>query len=247
MLFICPRCKYTTDKYSNLYRHYYRKSKCETLYENISINECIKELLKKNKEASSSNIICEYCKKEFKEQRYLIQHKNRYGCKVENRITKENFIKDLFNENKFLKQEKEYIKKGNNTKLYSYGEENIEYIFKEDILDTIRGGINSGILKLLKQIYFNKEYSENQIIKIINKDECMIYEEKQWNIKKNKIVIEQIVSRIYGIIKKSIKNTKNKKYLYFIENFEKRNPIFINKLYKNIEKELVKINNSFIP
>ena len=67
-LHICPRCGYQTEKKSNIRNHYKKKKICEAIVCDVSIEECLKGLTKKN------SFECKYCDKKFKYKSYLQRH-----------------------------------------------------------------------------------------------------------------------------------------------------------------------------
>ena len=69
--YCCPRCHYKTKDKSYLRKHYNRKNSCKIIYDNVSIEECLKYLKIKKKP------ICEHCNKEFSRTSSLTRHKTK--------------------------------------------------------------------------------------------------------------------------------------------------------------------------
>ena len=88
-----------------MYKHLIKKNKCQVTNENISIDECMERLFKEEDKNESSNIICKYCGKYFKDEKNLKQHISRYGCQVSKEIEKDKIINRLMKENYQLKNE----------------------------------------------------------------------------------------------------------------------------------------------
>jgi len=108
MNYYCKRCRYNVSRKDDLRKHLNRKKPCKVKYLDIPIETLIMELEDKNHNYSeitpdfalnSANLLpnkidtinpleCEYCKKVFKEKRYLQQHINRNNCKEKDKKEK---------------------------------------------------------------------------------------------------------------------------------------------------------------
>ena len=158
MRYICKRCAYGTNIKCNLINHLNRKNQCKALCLDISRDTLIEELEGKKlnyaentqksalgyaeillSEKDSINLLeCEYCKKNFKEKRYLQQHISRNNCKEKDKKEKakqeEERLKD--EEIKLYKEEMALMRKqiellmiaqkGCNTNIETQNNTNIE-------------------------------------------------------------------------------------------------------------------------
>ena len=110
----CPRCGYKAKQKGNLRDHYSRKNICDIIYEDISIEECMKILNEKKKP------ICEYCGKMYSRNDSLKRHK--IICKSTNL--------QLLEKNKQMKEEirelKDTITVINNNPYENKMEDNLE-------------------------------------------------------------------------------------------------------------------------
>ena len=108
MRYICKRCSYGTNIKCNLINHLTRKNQCKALYVDIPRDTLLKEVGDKshnyfentpnlalksanvlsNKKDTINSLECEYCKKVFKEKRYLQQHISRNNCKEKDKKEK---------------------------------------------------------------------------------------------------------------------------------------------------------------
>lgn len=163
--------------------------------------ECVENALEcvGNKENSENEYFCNNCGKVFKHRRYLMQHKKRYNCYIENshdelidlskKLTemKEEIKKDIDKEYRarleskdemieFLRKEISVLlrEKGNtyttnNLVIQPFGKENTEYIKSEYIDQLLTKAPIKSIPNLLEYIHFNPEHIENQNVKIPNK------------------------------------------------------------------------------
>lgn len=238
MIFECPRCKYITNKRHNMYKHLIKKNKCQVTNENISIDECMERLFKEEDKNESSNIICKYCGKYFKDEKNLKQHISRYGCQVSKEIEKDKIINRLMKENYQLKNE---ISKHKYKRRNDFTKENIGYIEGEYIRRIVDENPTNSILKLLGYIYFNQEHFENHTIYLSKKESnnIMITRNGNW-VLNNKIgTIDAITKKIIGIIERECHDNNSMKYIKMCVDFKNRDRLFINNLYNKIESKIL--------
>jgi len=238
MIFKCPRCKYVTNKRHNMYKHLIKKNKCLVTNEDISIDECMEILFKERNDNMSSNIICKYCGKHFKEMKILKQHLSRYGCQVSKEIEKDKIIKKLIDDNHKLKNE---INLRKIIKINDFTKENTEYIDGKYIRKIVSENPISSIVKLLGCIYFNQEHFENHTIYLSKKENnnIMITRNGNW-VLNNKIgTIDTITKKIIDIIEKECYDNNSTRYTKMCIDFKNRDKNFINNLYNKIESKIL--------
>ena len=108
MKYVCKRCGHSETHKGNFLKHLSRKKPCKVKYLDISIETLLEELDSKklnysvntpilalnsanmlsNKKDTINSFECEYCKKVFKEKRYLQQHISRNNCKEKDKKEK---------------------------------------------------------------------------------------------------------------------------------------------------------------
>ena len=130
-LYVCKRCKYTTNRRCNFKKHLYRKYVCKAKENDIEIdilrNEFDTSESKYNVNTMSmqskcnvntmsmqnSKNICKYCKKTFKQRQGKYLHMKKY-CKVKKQKEKEDnellkMIQELIEDNKEIKETNEKL------------------------------------------------------------------------------------------------------------------------------------------
>jgi hypothetical protein len=96
--YTCPRCHHETDKKYNIKIHYTRKKSCQVLFEDVSLEDCLKQLDKPKPRN------CKYCEKIFCRKSYLEKHYE--TCSVKKKILEhENQLKERDKEIERLKNE----------------------------------------------------------------------------------------------------------------------------------------------
>ena len=150
MKFKCKRCGYTEKHKGNFSKHLNRKITCKPILENVDIETLKTELETKVVKRSlkvvgpvvqvvepvipvveekKSQYICTGCKKEFKNNKYLKQHINRYGCEKKNM---EDNIKVAHLEEKLAQKDKEIeILIGYTTEQMDFMKQQIEILMKK--------------------------------------------------------------------------------------------------------------------
>jgi len=164
----CHRCGYCTKYKNNLREHYKKKNVCNPVVSDVSIDECLSKLDKKNR------YVCKYCDKDFMYNGNLNRHIV---------LCQESHILELEKENRILKKEVNTVNNTNcnNTdnsinidasqKIYinSYKDTDLKLV-KDDIeklkLDNKKN--IDVIAMLLKVIHFNEKYPENHNLYVEN-------------------------------------------------------------------------------
>ena len=126
----------------------------------------------------------------------------------------------------------------------AFGSEDLSYIKDNFITNLIQSCPYSSIPKLIQEIHFHPEHSENQNIKIPNKKLklAQIFNGVDWEYKDKKETIENMTSKAYCILNNHYdKSTPNKYMDQFQKDFESGNK----GIYKNItdKTELTILNN----
>ena len=132
--------------------------------------------------------------------------------------------------------------------LNNYGSENTQYITKEYLMGLLEKPFQS-IPELIKYTHFNKDYPENQNIKLTNKKEpfVKVLKNNKWELADRKDTINDLIDQKHSILNMvDIKNSFEANIVNRIENFNYKylndDKELINKLYK--DSELVLLNNS---
>lgn len=192
----------------------------------------------KNSDISSNDlIICEYCAETFLHHQSYYRHK-KYNCKKKEQYTRKELEIMIESRDKTIKElsiqiEKLLDKVGttNNTTnntfnfvVNAFGKEDISYIQSGYIDTLIKNGPYTCIPKLIKEIHFHPEHTENFNVKIPNKKQqlAQIFNGQNWEYKDKKETIENMTDKAYGILNKHYVKTGDNKYMeQFKQDFEK--------------------------
>jgi len=206
---------------------------------------------------NKKNNQCKYCNK------ILSNYKNRWRheqiCKI--KYSKENEILELQNkiEDMMIEQNKINIQNSNNTNntnnsnntncnnttnitINKFGNENVDYITKEKIIQMIKGGPYVCFPELLKMIYFNPEHKENSNIIIQNKKQpfVKVYGGNDWSFKDKKKALKYMTDKTYNMTLDAYDDMKYDDPMErFIKNYDNGN---LEKLFLS-EAELTILNN----
>ena len=183
-----------------------------------------KNMLINNNQVVNSNITsynCKYCKEIFINKRSLYRHKNELRC--QQMPAKEIKKIKLYKKNKIIKQklkEESAIITVNNTsnhthnhinninngiinnvniKINPFGEENLNSISNDDILNILNKAYAS-IPNVLKHIHFNIKENRNLYQPNINKPYIKYYDGKRWLSDKFESVSEKLLSNISTVL-----------------------------------------------
>lgn len=188
MVYSCKRCGYETEHKQNLMRHLRNKTPCPSILCNDSIENILKDLIKK--QYNDVTFDCEYCKKMFNNRSSMYRHSR--ICKIkydesqvqvstlQNQI---NELKDLLSKNINVTQNTNNGTINNthiNINLRDFGEENMMAISKELIGDYF---LNLQFRDLLENLHCDPEFPENQNVRIksIKRKVLEIYKNNKWN------------------------------------------------------------------
>lgn len=212
-----------------------RKKSCNNLNNQYKIPE----------ESIKHTILCEYCHTSFtKHQNYYRHKKDR--CKGRDLSRKEleimiesrdHIIGKLSSQLEKLIDTVSKTSTTNNTTnntthntfnfvVNAFGNEDVSYIKDKFINELIKSGPYNSIPKLIQEIHFHPDHSENQNIKISNKKLklAQIFNGVNWEYKDKKETIENMTSKAYGILNNHYdKSTENKYMEQFRQDYESGN------------------------
>tara|TARA_B100000575_G_C23139114_1_gene662461 strand:- start:3917 stop:4822 length:906 start_codon:yes stop_codon:yes gene_type:complete len=227
--------------------------------------KCIpnESFLHPNKNSSGSEIkcnsiiTCEYCAKTFTHHQNYYRHK-KYNCKKKDQYTRkeleimiesrDNTIKELSSQiEKLLDKIGTTNNTTNNTFNFvvnAFGKEDISYIHSSFIQGLIQNGPYNSIPKLLKEIHFHPEHSENLNVKIPNKklQVAQIFNGVNWVYKDKRETIENMSDKAYGILNEHYDKGQDNKYMEKFKNdYEERDKETIKRIKDTTE--LTILNN----
>jgi len=131
--------------------------------------------------------------------------------------------------------------------LNNYGSENTQYITKEYLMGLLEKPFQS-IPELIKYMHFNKDYPENQNIKLTNKKEpyIKVLKDNKWELVDRKDTINDLIDQKHSILNTVDKNSINETVIKRLDKFNTKylddDKDLIHKLYK--DSELILLNNS---
>jgi hypothetical protein len=216
---------------------------------------CIRYASSKNTEKMSNmpilpkiqTITCEFCSTTFtKHQNYYRHKKNR--CKGRDDLTRKELESMIESRDQIIGKLSSQIEKlidtvtktstttnntTNNTThntfnfvVNAFGKEDVSYIQDKFINDLIKSGPYNSIQKLIQEIHFHPDHSENQNIKIPNKKLklAQIFNGVNWEYKDKKETIDNMTSKAYGILNEHYDKSKENKYMeQFRQDYESGN------------------------
>jgi len=88
-----------------------------------------------------------------------------------------------------------------NITINKFGNENVDYITKEKIIQMIKAGPYACFPELLKMIYFNPDHKENSNIIIKNKKQSFVkvYSGNDWKFKDKRKALQYISDKTYNM------------------------------------------------
>jgi len=202
---------------------------------------------------------CKNCNKEYTRKDNLNRHLK--SCKESNN---DNLVTELENSKKQIEELKKQVeillmnqkpvhnnivKDSHNTTINQYiilnafGKEDMKYITPEKINKLIKGGSNHVVPKLLREIHFNGEHSENHNIYIPNKKQgfAKIYDGENWILTKKKDAIDDMTYKAFNLISDTENIDKNDKVSKIREKYDNQEKQIVDKLHDNTE--LMILNN----
>lgn len=170
---VCPRCHYQTKYKTSLREHYNRKNKCESLFNDITIDDCISLLnIKKIN-------VCEHCDKKFTRSDSLKRHKERcYELRLKILEEKNKILEEKLDKSSLNTVNNVNINCGNTYNININDFNNTNYIIAlEDLKQSIRQSLlkndgrnmNIECENLVELVHCNDKYPENQNILITDR------------------------------------------------------------------------------
>ena len=212
-------------------------------------------------EPKNSKFSCIFCKSSFSSfsnKRRHELHRCKKNPNYVNRIieSKNKQIKQLEKErNKMKKEIKKLLLATNTTNITNsnntnnviivnnYGKENTNYL-SDEYLKKLLDKPFDGIQNLIKNIHFHPNHPENHNVKITNKKMpyALVWNDKIWETRKKKEVIEDLVDKGYMILDTTneIIEDENKKFKSFSNKYD--NGDYKDEIEK--ETEMILINES---
>jgi len=262
-MFICNRCKYTTNDKSNFVKHLKKINMCDAIdkeHEIFYTFDQLKELTNNIKKIHSCS-----CGKLYSNISSLVYHKKTcLQCKSigENNLNIVEQVELLKEESILLKEKVKQLEENqkapiilnDNRKLIinSFGKHDISYI-KDEFFHNLLELPETAIKLLSKEIYDNDEHPENKNVKITDNSRNIIkiYKSKdddngKWIKYDKKRVVNKIIELMAKTFKTFIQEngginnwsdkTQNKIYEYVLDSI-KLNPEF----YKQLQKDIILI------
>ena len=209
---------------------------------------------------SHNKFSCKHCGRKYSRKDNLKRHLDN-GCKEKN-----NEIADLKEKIDILLN-KEAVSSNTNTNsnntnshnttnnttnniiiINNYGDEDTKYITSDYILNLLKYKPAKAIPELIKYTHFNKDYPENQNIKLTNKKEpfVKVLKNNKWELADRKDTINDLIDQKHSILNTVNKDDINENIINRINNFNTKyledDKDLIHKLYK--DSELILLNNS---
>ena len=197
---------------------------------------------------------CIYCKKVLSKNSHMHRHAKR--CKEKDAYTKEEVeekvaeanaqnaavIAELRNQNANLLQKVGNTTNNNtiNIHLKAFGQENLSYITPEFIKDLIRYNLFSAIPKLLKEIHFNPEHTENRNTLVPSRKDTLAktYNGDKWDFTSKDDVFEDMTDKAFN---KLTEYGSGPKFEKFYDAYDDQDTGYLKKMKK--QTEIMILNN----
>lgn len=117
-----------------------------------------------------------------------------------------------------------------NIMLNAFGQENSEYIDKNNVNKILKGGALSSIPKLIELLHFHPEHEENHNVLIPNRKEniAKVFNGKEWVFRRKNLTIDEMTNNAYNFITANYELGAIK----YVDDFQKK--------YENGDKEVKK-------
>lgn len=219
--FSCKRCGYSTQEKSNFIRHLKRKTKCEAVLEDISIETLLDNITKKQYNQKTYN--CKYCNRPF--NAYQNRFKHHKICKKKDEIEglqcQNEVINKMQQEIQDLKDKLQYnVHTTNNTnngtinnivnvnvQIREFGCENMAAIPPDFIRTCL---LNLEVRDLVENLHFDHNFPENQNVRLVSlKHEIMeLFKNNEWQAMSLLNGLNELIGQACSIFRKFYHNNK---------------------------------------
>lgn len=196
--YICRRCGYTTQYKHAFLKHLEKKKVCESILEDINVEDILKTVRPIVKTKSHQ---CKRCKKQFSHPSGLSRHKKTCVKTDDINEIKERFRQEVIDDvvhdikNELRREITEELKKNmsnnnvtinNNTYvvvLNNFGAEDVSHIIEDnDFLDKCLSTLQTGIPKVVEKIYYDKSKPENKtvVLKSSKRKTALVHTNGEW-------------------------------------------------------------------
>ena len=232
---------------------------------NQNVINCNPNVISCNPNVITDVITCKYCNKSYTKRQNKWRHEK--TCKYKNDYTKEEFNEKIAEVNAASKdallEEKDKIiselkkqievlltKVGNTTNnnnntyntivINAFGKENMGYIKGGFIKELITRGPYSAIPKLLQEIHFNPDHSENHNVMIPNRKESYAkrYNGEKWELADKSLTLEDMSDKAFNVL---TEYGSGKKFDRFYDDYDDRDTGLLKKMKR--ETEMMILNN----
>lgn len=223
----CKRCGHNFLTKSNLLQHLRRKTPCDEVKGNISIESYLEELLPKPL-YNDKTYDCEFCKKKFNHWQNKYRHvktcpkKNQEPTGTETVTVSKTFLDDLNrrvqqleNQNsKVITINNNIINSGNinsgntNNITRNFGYENMNAIPHDFVRSCF---MNLRFRDLFENLHCDPDYPENHNVRIknIKRQQIEMYSDDKWKVTSYKNGLQDIMTRLFSIFDEFIRKYKH--------------------------------------
>ncbi len=211
VVYVCPRCHYTTTYKTHMVNHYNRKKICDTRYSRISIKDCKEQLSIKKKKLIIDKDSFEQMRGEIKELRDRLeqqQHTTNTSIGNHNKFNSDNITNNnTININ---------INDFKNTN-YVIALEDLKQSIKQSLLKNDGRNMNIECENLVELVHCNPDYPENQNILITDRTrgEAKIKQGDRFVSTRMEDAIDETAQNIVNLLKD---NHLFNRYIQFHEN-----------------------------
>ena len=241
---------------------YENKTKCQQLSTPVSTSVNTLSTLCQHMSTHVNTYSCKYCDRGFNKRQSKSRHEK--TCKYRKDYTKQELNEKIAEVNAASKdallEEKDKIiaelknqievlltKVGNTTNnntininINAFGKENMEYIKGGFIKELITRGPYSAIPKLLKEIHFNPDHSENHNVMIPNRKESYAkrYNGEKWELADKSLTLEDMSDKAFNVL---TEYGSGKKFDRFYDDYDDRDTGLLKKMKR--DTEMMILNN----
>jgi hypothetical protein len=213
--YTCKRCGFNTTFKNSIIRHLKRKTICQPILQDLSIDELLKDFIK---EELTSGYQCEFCQKYFKTSQTKYHHK--MTCKKKNCDSDCNDEIEIL-KNKIMNLENQMMKVGNqpttinntynncniqnnvqnNITLENFGKENVEFLADSFIRRCLFKAFD-GVGDLTRKIHFNPDKPEYHNVTTTNKKDGFleVFKNGKWIYDDKNKVLDALIKQSFDII-----------------------------------------------